>query len=380
MTATPKRVLFVLASLSGGGAERVMLTILRHLDRSRFEPHLALVEATGPLLEDVPKDVPVYDLKSRRARYCVPAIVRLTWKLRPDVVLSTLGYLNLMLIFAKPLLPGKIRLFVREGTSLAAHLEMDGQHPKLWTWLYRHFYKKADKIICQSDYMLNDLEERFGVTKSKMVRIYNPVDIKRISELAEAYENPFSGEGPQLVTAGRLSHEKGIDVLLDAMALVRDTFPSVQLTILGKGELEADLKARCDRLGLREAVHFLGFQSNPYPSFRNADLFLQCSRYEGLPNVVLEALALGTPVVAMDCPGGSREIADYNDSLTLVEPNNEVSFAEAIVKVLSKKASPRSKSGYPASMERFSVATVVAQYESMLESAAQPGVDFRVQG
>lgn len=372
MTAARKKVLFVLAGLGGGGAERVMVTILRHLDRSRFEPHLALVEATGPLLEDVPEDVPVYDLKAHRARYCVPAIVRLTWKVRPDVILSTLGYLNLMLIFAKPLLPGKTKLFVREGISVTAYLEIDGKYPKLWKWLYHHFYKKADKIICQSNYMLNDLEERFGVPRGKMVRIYNPVDIQRIRKLADAHENPYPGDGPQLVTAGRLTYQKGIDLLLDALVVVRKAFPNVKLTILGQGELETELKTQCDRLGLGQAVHFLGFQSNPFPSFKHADIFLQCSRYEGLSNVVLEALALGTLVVAMDCPGGSREIADNNDGLTLVESNNAVSFAKAIVKALSENTSTRLKAGYPAFMERFCVKTVVAQYESMLEGVVRP--------
>lgn len=370
MKATRKKVLFVLASLGGGGAERVMLTILRHLDRSRFEPHLALVEAIGPLLEVVPEDVPVYDLKARRARYCVPAIVRLAWKLRPDVVLSTLGYLNLMLIFAKPLLPGSIRLVVREGISVTAHLEIDGKYRNLWKWLYHHFYKKADKIICQSDYMLNDLEENFGVPRGKMVRIYNPVDIKRIRKLADACENPYSGDGPHIVSAGRLCYQKGFDLLLDALRLVRKRLPNAQLTILGDGPLEAELKEQRDRIGLSEVAHVIGFQSNPYPYLKYADLFVLSSRYEGLPNVVLEALALGTHVVASDSPGGLRELADNNNGLRLVPENNSHVFAEAVVKALRENKLARSSVNSSTLSENFSVETILAQYESVLESEA----------
>jgi len=308
VTSHRKKIVFLLPSLRGGGAERVAVTLLQHLDRRRFEPHLALVEAAGPGLRDVPQDVPVHDLKAGRARYAMPAIIRLAWKLRPQLILSTLGHLNLIVILARPFLPRGVKLLVREGITVSACLAVDGQYAPVWRWLYRRFYKFADKIICQSDSMLIDLVQNFAVPREKTVRIYNPVDVERIKRLADSLPNPYSGPSPHLVAAGRLCNQKGFDVLLEAMVLVRQTFPSAQLTILGEGPLEAGLKAQRDRLSLREAVHFAGFQPNPYPYFKHADLLVLASRYEGLPNVVLEALALGVPVVATDCPGGIQEI------------------------------------------------------------------------
>ncbi len=363
-----RRILFVLAGLGGGGAERVMVTLLRSLDRARFELHLALVKAEGPYVRDIPEDVPIHDLQAGRARYATWAIIRLTRRLRPHVVLSTLGYLNLVLIFAKSLMPRGLRLLVREAVTVSAHLAQDIQHPKMWQWLYRRFYKKADKIICLSDEMLNDLAEHFGVPREKMVRIYNPVDVDRIKCLAEARNNPYSGFGPHLVAAGRLSKEKGFDLLLDTMARVRKALPHVQLTILGEGELDSRLKAQRDRLGLANAVHFPGFQSNPFPYFKHADLFVLSSHYEGLPNAVLEALALGTPVVATNGPGGMKEIAQHSSGVRFTALDDPVCFAETVVKALGEGKLTCSRQSSSTFLKTFGVESVTAQYEELLES------------
>ena len=362
-----RRILFILASVGGGGAERVVLTILRHLDRKRFEPHLALVRASGRYLGDLPGDVTVHDLKAGRARYAIPAIVRLAWRLRPHAVLSTLGYLNLVVIFAKPVLPRGTGLLVREGTVVSALLVKDVQYPKIWKWLYRRYYKKVDKIICQSDYMLNDLAENFGVPREKMVRIYNPVDVERIRRLAEADENPYPGAGPHLVSAGRLSNEKGFDLLLDAMPLVLERFPRAELTILGEGPLKVALEAQRERLGLTKAVVFVGFQPNPYPYFKHAHLFVLASRFEGLPNVLLEALALGTLVVATDCPGGVKELVNYADGMKLVPMDSPALLAEYLIRTLDEMKHYRYKQSNPHFSETFGVQNAVAEYEALLE-------------
>lgn len=367
-----RRILFVLASLGGGGAERVMVTLLRHLDRSRFEPHLALVRAEGPNLNDVPQDVCIHDLKAGRARYCLPAVVRLAWRLRPDAMLSTLGYLNLVLIIGRPLLPPGMKLLVREGTIVSALLAQDVQYPQIWRWLYRCFYKRADTIICQSDYMLNDFVQHFGVPRERLERLYNPVDIERISQLASALESPYSAVGPHLVTAGRLSKEKGYDLLLDAMALVRRTLPHGDLTILGAGPLESQLKAQRDRLGLTEAVHFVGYKSNPYPYLKHADLFVLCSRREGLPNALLEALALGTPVVATDCPGGMGEIHKLSGEGMVICKAHPASLAAAIVSTCAcASENGRRKPGGPKWLSQvFEAREVVRSYERLFDTVS----------
>jgi len=344
-----------------------MVTLIRHLDRARFEPHLALVKAEGPYLSDVPSDVPVHDLKAGRARYCIPAVLRLAWSLRPQVIISTLGHLNLVLIVAKPLLPSGTALLVREGITVSASLKIDGQHTGIWKWLYRFLYRRADKIICQTNYMLDDLAESFRVPREKMVCIYNPVDVGYVRQLAEEGESPFSGSGPHVISVGRLSNQKGFDLLLDATPILREQFPEVQLTILGDGPLRPALEAQREKLGLTRTVHFVGFQRKPFPFLKHADLFVLCSRYEGLPNVVLEALILGTPVVATACPGGMEELVNYADGLRLVPMDNPTLLAESLVRALVETKNRRSGQINPRIVVNFGTGNIVPKYEALLD-------------
>ena len=185
-----KRILFLLPYLAGGGAERVFSTLLRHCDRTRFEPHLAVLQSGGKYAQDIPSDITVHDLDVARARYSIPSIVRLVWTLRPQTVLSTLWHLNFALILSRPLLPRGTRLLVRETTTASAYLLEDAPHPEFWNWLYCHLYKRADRIVCASDAMMSDLVQRFNLPREKLVRIYNPIDAARIRELAQEGGNP----------------------------------------------------------------------------------------------------------------------------------------------------------------------------------------------
>jgi glycosyltransferase involved in cell wall biosynthesis len=215
--------------------------------------------------------------------------------------------------------------------------------------------------------MANDMAEHFQVPRDKLVRIYNPVDVKRVQELAEYGENPYSGPGPHLAAAGRLTRQKGFDVLLDALPAVLECFPETRLAILGEGPLEEKLTEQAQKLGLTQKVTFLGFQENPWPYLKHADLFLLPSRYEGTPNVLLEALALGTPVVASDCPGGMREIQASNPEIVLVPPEDPGALAQAII---TASKMPRRAEGTQRVQQRlraFDLQEIVDAYSQVLE-------------
>jgi glycosyltransferase involved in cell wall biosynthesis len=363
----PTKVLFLIPTLEGGGAERVFSTLLAHLDRGHFEPHLVALQMSGAYKRDIPQDVVVHNLNISRARYSLPSIVRLVWEVRPQTILSTVGHLNLALILCKPFLPPKTKLVVREAAVTSSVLPEEMQHPRLWKWLYRRLYKRADTVVCLCDSMVNDMAENFNVPREKLVRIYNPVDVNRIRELAEAGENPYRGPGPHLVAAGRLTRQKGFDILIDAMPHIIEFLPKARLTILGHGHLYKDLTRQAQRLGLTETVSFAGFQKNPWPYLRHADLFVLPSRYEGTPNVLLEALALGKPAVAADCPGAMREIQDSDQRLVLVPPENASALAEAVVsmcRVASPGAGPMNTS--PAWLRMFDVRQIIGEYGRLL--------------
>lgn len=365
MTLGRKRVLFVIPALTGGPG-RVFSTLLSHLDRGQFELHLAVLEARGALLNELPADVILHDLNVSRIRHAIPALVRLVWRIRPKTILATVGYLNQALVLFRYLLPFNTRLVVRE-THYASFLK---RYPTtksswIWNWIDWRVYRRADAVICLCDAMANDLEKNFSVPREKMVCIYNPVDAKRVCELAARERNPFRGPGPHLVTAAMLEQQKGLDLLIAAMPLVTRHLPSARLTILGEGSLDRELKAHVDSLGQRQSVHFAGFQANPWPYIANSDLFILPSRTEVLSNALVEALTLGKPSIATDCPGGNREIPISPDRLIFVPPENPAALAQAIIETCEEPAS-RQSNWAPQTISRFDLRQAVAKYSAVL--------------
>jgi glycosyltransferase involved in cell wall biosynthesis len=320
------KILFIVPSMRGGGAERVMITLLNHLDRSRFDPILALVKKEGSLLDKLPSDLPIIDLNARNARYAIIKIIRLAWSIKPDVVFSTLGYLNLLIALIKIFLPRNIRLIAREGSIPSVQNKRE-KYPKIFDWLYTNVYYRFDCIIAQSQYMRRDLIENFSIPDEKVIVINNPVDIERVTLLSGEMGYSYPANKINLLAVGRLSREKGYDLLLQAMKLLDDQY---HLTIVGIGPEESRLLKLSKKLELQERVTFIGFQDNPYAWMKNADLMVLSSRYEGFPNVVLEANACGTPVIAFDCPGGTGEIIKNGVNGLLVKCGDYVAMADAI--------------------------------------------------
>jgi glycosyltransferase involved in cell wall biosynthesis len=360
-----KKILFLVPAFPGGvgGAERVIATLLRHLDHSRFECHLALVGGGSAFLDNVPVSVSVHRLGASRMRYGLPGIVKLARRLRPQTILSTVVYLNVVLMLARPFLSGRPRILLREAVLPSAYLAQALRPRRVWRWLYRSLYSKADSIICLYDAMADDMVEHLGIPRDKLVRIYNPVDVAMVRRMAEGADTPYRAPGPHVIAMGRLQHQKAYDVLLQAFSTVLKTLPDARLAILGEGPLERQLKEQAASLGVGHAVAFLGFQENPWSYVQHADLFVLSSRYEGLPNSLLEVLALGVPVVATDCPGGVREIRKSAQQITLVPPDSPVALAEAMVAALGQ---PHSRQTNTAEVEeclrRFDTQQIVDEY------------------
>jgi glycosyltransferase involved in cell wall biosynthesis len=350
------RLLFLIPTLSGGGAERVVVTLLQHLDRARFELALAVVDSRNAAFRDqVPADVEFIDLGCRRVRQALLKLVRLLWRRRPDVVMSTLGHLNLALAIVRPLLPDSTRYVARE-TIVVSQGMAEYSRPQLWAWAYRRFYGRFDRVICQSRDMRDDLIGAYGLDGSRAVIIHNPVDRERI---VAALPDPLPAAAPShclsVAAAGRLVGQKGFDLLLDALALTRRR--DLQLTILGDGPLRAELGARAETRGLADRVRFAGFMRNPYPTLAAADLFVLSSRYEGFPNVVLEALACGTPVVATPAPGGVREILDGVEGCIVADEVSAQSLADALDRWQPSRVPPTAVAPY-------AVERIVAAYQA----------------
>lgn len=368
MVPRRQKILLFVPTLGGGGAERVFSTLLRHLGRDQFELHLALLNTQGEYMSEVPDDVVVHDLKHSRVRYALLGLVQLIHSVRPTAVLSTLSECNFILTLSRPFLPKGTRVLVREsqlpGASLLA---MSTPRRLLYRhWVFNRLYRNASKIVCLHDGMIGEFAVQFKLPSNKLVRIYNPVDSERVNSLSQIRADPYSGPGPQLVTVGRLSWEKGLDVLIRAMPRVREVFPHVNLAILGQGALREQLIELAHNLSLNGTIEFLGFQQNPWPFIRYADLFVLPSRSEGLPNALLEAMALQKEVVATDCPGALRELKALNPALTLVPAEEPEALAATIISKCKTRVQNGPGMEHLWSLEPFSLTEVVGQYCRLL--------------
>ena len=345
----------------------MFVTLLRHCNREIFELHLGLLQATGPYVADVPSDVSVHTLGVRRVRHAIPSIVRLVRKIRPRVVISTPVNLNLIVAASKPFWPRGVRLIIMESITLGAFLDEEMRQPGLWRLMYRSLYRRVDYIVSLCEAMSQDLLTSFNVPSRKVIQIYNPIDFDRLQQLSSRVSNPYETAGPNLIAVGRLENQKGFDLLLDAMVLVSRSCPSARLTILGEGPLRGRLEQQRNELGLGQSVRLLGFQENPFHYYSWADLFVLVSKYEGLPNVMLEAIALGTPTVATDCPGGVREVTEMFSELAVLSERCPSDVAEKIVTLWKEK--PKSEVCIGAIRTRFKsnfdVGVIVQKYEDL---------------
>lgn len=354
-------LLFILPLLNGGGAERVVINLLNHLDREKFTIHLALLEKKGRYLQELPTDINIIDLNVQKARYSFFKIIKTIKRVNPDIVFSTLGYLNLYISIFRPLFSKKTLFIGRETTivSIANQLET---YPKIFNFLYRKFYKNLDLIVTQSEFMKHDLVNHYAIPDQQIVVINNPIDINKVETMANEELVELERKKINLLAVGRLKNRtKGFDDLLDMVNALDDNY---HLTILGEGPDEEKLKEQIKALNLENRVTLLGFVANPYAYMKQADLLLLTSHYEGFPNVVLEANLCGTPVLAFDAPGGVGEIIREDLNGKLVEHRDLNLFINEIKTFNFDKydAQTMRENIY----ERYSVNKIIRNYEQLL--------------
>jgi glycosyltransferase involved in cell wall biosynthesis len=340
------RVLFAIGSLHGGGSERQTIGILRHLDRSRFEPLLYLVTRDGELLRDVPEDVPVFafhdghpppriNWPGRIHRAEIRDVARVVREQRIDVVYDRTWHMTLITAAAARRQP------VRRVSTAVTNPRQDFERnaPRFRTvksWLLRRAYREADRVVAVSEGVRDALAGYHRLDRDRITTIYNFVDLERIDRLAR--EPLPAGRDVEtagrfcVVAAGRLSEEKGFQHLLAATdeLVNRRRRTELLVRLLGTGPLEQRLRAFVAQHGLAGHVRFEGFQANPYAFFRAADLFCLPSVYEGLPNALVEAMASRVPVLASDCESGPREILAGGEYGRLVRPGDPRALADAI--------------------------------------------------
>ena len=337
MLYQPGAVAVVMRAFEGGGAQRDMVLLCNALCQKGVPVVVLAVRSEGPLRALLDPAITVMDIAGGRIRYAIPGLRRLIRSLRPRLVVSSESNLNLFSLAAVRSLPMRQRpkLVLREVSSPSVAQRHDPYlQNRIAYRLLRHLYRHADRIVTLTDGAREDLIGNFSVPAHKVVVMRsNAVVPPATAELLAARDRDAGREAGLIVSVGRLSSEKDHRTLLRAVELLDRRRPW-RLALVGEGAERPALEAQVRQLGLSDRVTFAGYAVDPFGWIMRASLLVCSSRYEGLGNVIIEALACGTPVVSTDCPYGPREILQGGRYGTLVALDHIGGLADAIAAAL----------------------------------------------
>jgi glycosyltransferase involved in cell wall biosynthesis len=360
------RVCFFPDSLGTGGIGRVNL----NLAQGFLERGVAVdffLNRQDERVRQIPKGARVFFGKGTTRASLWPLIAYLRTE-HPNVFITSHTYITIASSLAKLLAGVRTRIIVTMHTTFSQD-DLSGKSKSLYirlsTFLCRWIYPQADSIVAVSQAVANDAASFLKLDSKRIQVIYNPVVTPSLYAKSNSEPtHPFfrNKTAPILLAVGRLTTQKDFTTLLHAFAELRKT-KFAKLIILGEGEERGVLETLAHRLNLGDDFSMPGFVENPYPYLKSADVFVSSSAWEGLPTVIIEALALGTPVVATDCPGGTKEILGNSQYGSLVEMKNPSALAKAVIDTL---ASPINKGKLEERGRAYSLEASTKQYLELL--------------
>lgn len=356
------RICFHLNNLAQGGAETMCIALASELLRRGNAVDFLVCTARGDLAPRVPQGVRIIDLDVNRTLRSIKGIARYLRDDPPDALFSSLGHQNVAAILARRWARSSVWLGVIQHSVLTAESRSGRSFQRRALPLaYRYTLPMADRVFAVSAGVADDLAAVTGLPRDRIAVVYNPA-YPAGDELnaAPARHRFFESGDPVLLGVGRLVAEKGWDMLLDAMPQVLAA-RSVKLLIAGVGPDHAALTKQIERLGLIDHVDLVGYQASPWSWMKAADLVVMSSRYEGFGNVLVEALAVGTPVVSTDCPYGPSEILEDGRYGMLVPVDDPAAMAATILATLD---APCDRQMLKDRARAFSVGTAVDTYMS----------------
>ena len=368
MAAIARLALF-LPDLGEGGAERVMAYLASAFCERGIGVDLVLLQSEGSYLRELPPGVRVVDLKASRMLSGLIPLVRYMRRERPRMMLAAMNHANVTALLAALLSCTRLPVVVSEHNTATIDL---GKNPGIKTTVLRMLmgwlYPRAYKIVAVSKGVADDLGILLNMNINRINVIHNPIvreELFQLSNLPVSHPWFVNKSIPVVLAVGRLTAQKDYEMLLQAFSIARRK-RKLRLMILGEGELRSSLEALIEQLGLVEDVALPGFTENPFAYMRQADIFVLSSRWEGLPTVLVEAMACSVPVISTDCPSGPAEILENGKWGRLVPVSDANALAQAMLDVLDNSApSPTHRA-----MD-FSVDKSVDAYLSLLFADAE---------
>lgn len=367
--ADTQRVAFYVPALRVGGAQRVTITLANGLTERGYDVDLVVSYRTGKLLAQVSDAVTVVDLDTP----AVPAIGILLGlpelrsyleRSEPSLLFSAMTFANVTSILAAVAIDGDTKVVPTEHNTFGMESSLKS---KTTDKLAKHLYRFADRIVAVSEGVADSIVDGTNVDRSDVTVLYNPVsvfDIREESRAAVDDEWLRSSTFETIVSVGRLEEQKDPSTLLRSFALVNRARPDTRLILVGRGSKRDDILALADSLDISDVVSLPGYVENAYAYMGHASTFVLSSKYEGLPTVLIEALACGCPIVATDCPSGPREILSGGEYGTLVPVGDTTGLRDAILSTLENTTDPEKQFRRA---QDFSVETIVDQYAAFIE-------------
>jgi glycosyltransferase involved in cell wall biosynthesis len=386
------RVMFVLGSLAGGGAERIVAHLVNHINRDEFDVRVGLLWRDGPYLNEfADRDLVVPRLAQGWISYrdrppwwrLLPAVVlvplqqrEVFLRFRPEIVVTVTKSMNIAASASLAGLGRRAAWVVREGNNTGAMIDSEsrtGWGRRLQDLAVRTCYRRADRVVAISEGVGAGLARRFGIDAGRLRTVFNAVDLSQVDAgarqaLALAIDRPF------IVSAGRLVEQKGFDVLIRAYA-AHVAGRGVDLVLLGEGPERASLERLARASGVQDRVHMPGFVSNPWAYFARASAFVCPSRWEGFGNVIVEAMAAGAPCVVTDCDFGPREIVQHGQTGLVVRVDDVDALGAAVGSLLDDRLlAARLAAAARRRSADFAVSRMAQAYEAIFRELRPRGV------
>jgi glycosyltransferase involved in cell wall biosynthesis len=373
-----RKIFFVISSLSGGGAEKLLIDIIAKIDREKYDISLCLFRKKGAFLKFIPEDIKVYALSADKKPTFISAIRWLSKevypKVKPDIIISFLEYANIAVVISRFISNIKPKLVLTEHIY-PVNIKLYGKN--FFKKLIERiacivFYRFSDKIIAVSKGLKDGLIKKLLLNPKLIDVIYNGIDIKTIEALSREplteEENGIFNNLPTIVFCGRLVPQKNVKLLIESIKLTcRER--KVRLLILGQGPQEKDIKKFIKQYNLEEYIYMEGFKENPYKYMRRAGVLVLSSLFEGFSLAICDAMASGAVVISTDCPAGPSEIITNKINGILVQNGDASALKNEILRVIKDQALRENlkKAGYKRSLD-FGINKTVQQYENLLDA------------
>ncbi|WP_296386370.1 glycosyltransferase [Winogradskyella sp.] len=350
MNNKPKiKIIFLLPSLVAGGAERVISFVAQSIDKEKFDPILLVAGFEKDSAYDV-SNVNVIYLDKPRILTALPSIILKLIKLKPSIVVSSISHVNTAMSMISPLFR-KTKFIGREATVLSKR--KNEKKSRKWSpaYLLPNGFKNLDMLICQSQDMAEDMISNFEVPKHKVCVINNP-----ISNLPPVKQKALQSDVKKFITVGRLTEVKGHARILEMLSKLKVPF---KYTLVGDGGLKDEIFEKAKALAIDNHITHVPFTNKVNDYIAENDMFLQGSYVEGFPNALLESCVVGTPVIAFNVPGGTKEIVDNGINGFLVDDE------ETYLKRLNENREWNPKEVSDSVYQKFNKERILEQYETL---------------